>query len=287
MEEGSLRVDANVSVRKAGSAEFGTRCEIKNMNSLRSLGRAVEFETARQIALIGEGGRVVQETRYWDEAAGRTGSMRSKEEAYDYRYFPEPDLVPIDPSPEWVASVAAALPPMPASRRAAVAEASGMPADADAVVTVVRLGLDGFVEAVAKSGLGGAEAPAIAVRRLANEVAAVPDSVDRLDPAAFSKLVAMEAGGSLPAAQARTVLRKMMESGGDPEQIAAELGFEAMDATALEAIVDEVIAAHPAEWDRFVAGEDKLTGFFIGHVKAATDGKADLKAVSALLRSRR
>lgn len=288
MEEGSLRVDANVSVRPAGSSDFGTRCEIKNMNSLRSLGRAIDYEAARQIALIGDGGTVAQETRHWDEASGRTGSMRSKEEAYDYRYFPEPDLVPVEPSPDWVRSVQESLPRMPADRRTAIADASGMAADSDAVVTVVRLGLDDLVEAVvAAAGAGSSGVAALAVRRAANEVAADLDGAGRLDRGSFARLVAMEAGGELTAAQARTVLKTMLESGGQPERIAADLGFEAMDASALEKVVDDVIAAHPDEWQRFCTGEDKLTGFFISHIKSATDGKADLKAASGLLRSRR
>ena len=124
MEEGSLRIDANVSVRRAGSSELGTRCEIKNMNSLRSLVRAIDYEAARQIALVEAGERVVQETRHWDEGEGRTHSMRSKEEAYDYRYFPEPDLVPLEPTDEWISEVVASLPPLPAARRAELARAS-------------------------------------------------------------------------------------------------------------------------------------------------------------------
>ena len=284
MEEGSLRVDANVSVRRRGE-ELGTRCEIKNMNSLRSLGRAIEYEAARQIRVIEEGGSVSQETRHWDENAGRTGSMRSKEEAYDYRYFPEPDLVPVAPSDDWVSSVAAALPRLPADRRAALGAATGMEPDSDGVVTVVRLGLDDLVEAVVAAGAGPAAA-AVAVRRAANEVAADMDAAERLDRAAFARLMQMEAGGSLTAAQAREVLKTMMESGGDPAAIAAERGYEAMDTGDLERVVDEVIAAHPDEWTRYCGGEEKLTGLFIGAIKKATDGKADLKAASALLRSR-
>ena len=143
MEEGSLRVDANVSVRPAGSTEFGTRCEIKNLNSLRSLGRAIDYEAARQVELIAEGGRVVQETRHWDEASGRTGSMRSKEEAYDYRYFPEPDLVPVDPPADWIAAVAGVAPGLPADPPGrGGGRRPGSTPDADAVVTVVRLDLD-------------------------------------------------------------------------------------------------------------------------------------------------
>jgi aspartyl-tRNA(Asn)/glutamyl-tRNA(Gln) amidotransferase subunit B len=286
MEEGSLRVDANVSVRRRGADAFGTRCEIKNMNSLRSLGRAIEYEAARQVALIEGGGTVTQETRHWDESAGRTGSMRSKEEAYDYRYFPEPDLVPIAPSAEWVSEVERSLPRLPADRRSAIARASGLAADSDAVVTVVRLGLDDLVDAVAAAG-GGAEAAAVAVRRVANEVASDPDAASALDRAAFARLIAMEAGGELTAAQARTVLKALMQDGGDPERIAAELGFEAMAAGDLEQVVDEVIAAHPDEWARYCGGEDKLVGVFIGDIKKATGGKADLKVASSLLRTRR
>ena len=283
MEEGSIRVDANVSIRPDGSDQLGTRCEIKNLNSLRSLGRAIDYEAARQIEVITSGGRVVQETRHWDEAAGRTGSMRSKEEAYDYRYFPEPDLVPIDPSPEWVAAVKGSIPSLPAARRRAVAAAAAMDSAADPVVTVVRLDLDPYLEGAVAAG-GDAT---LAVRRLANEVAAQIDTVDRLSVDGFVRLLALESAGSLTTAQARTVLRELLGSGGDPESVAARLGFEAMAATDMADVIDQVIGDHPSEWDRYAAGEDKLTGFFIGHIKAATNGRADLKAASALLRARR
>ncbi|MDQ2725290.1 MAG: Asp-tRNA(Asn)/Glu-tRNA(Gln) amidotransferase subunit GatB, partial [Actinomycetota bacterium] len=152
MEEGSLRVDANVSIRPVGSETFGTRCEIKNMNSIRSLRRAIDYEVARQIQLVEGGGRVVQETRHWSEDEGRTSSMRSKEEAFDYRYFPEPDLVPVDPPASWIAAVVETLPSLPAERRAAVASVSGMASDADAVVTVVALDLDRLVSSVVAAG---------------------------------------------------------------------------------------------------------------------------------------
>ena len=286
MEEGSLRVDANVSVRPAGSAEFGTRCEIKNMNSLRSLGRAIEYEAQRQIEVISDGGTIVQETRHWDESSGRTGSMRSKEEAYDYRYFPEPDLVPVEPSERWIDEVAASLPELPASRRATVASASGIDADQDAVVTVVRLDLDRYLAAVT-AGRPSTETAAVAVRRLANEVAAEMESIGNLDEGAFAELVAMESEGSLTPSQSRTVLKEMLQSGGRPEDIAARHGFEALGAGALEETVEQVISAHPAEWARFSGGEDKLTGFFVGKIKEASQGNADLREATALLRQRR
>jgi aspartyl-tRNA(Asn)/glutamyl-tRNA(Gln) amidotransferase subunit B len=283
MEEGSLRVDANVSVRPVGSTEFGTRCEIKNLNSLRSLGRAIDYEAMRQVELIGDGGRVIQETRHWDENAGVTGSMRSKEEAEDYRYFPEPDLVPVVPSEGWKRAVAESLPALPSARRMAVAAASGFDPSSDAVVTIVRLDLDRYVQGVAEAG-GDA---ALAVRRLANEVAAEIQSIGELPVDAFVSLVAMETDGSLTTAQARTVLKELLASGGDPKAVAARLGFEAMAADDLAALVDKVAAEHPEEWGRYLAGEDKVAGFFISQIKSASDGKADLKAASALLRARR
>jgi aspartyl-tRNA(Asn)/glutamyl-tRNA(Gln) amidotransferase subunit B len=283
MEEGSLRIDANVSVRPAGSDELGTRCEIKNMNSLRSLGHAITYEAARQVRLIEEGTRVVQETRHWNEAEGVTSSMRSKEEAYDYRYFPEPDLVPVEPSEAWVAQVASSLPSMPAERRARIASAAGMPPDADAVVTVVRLGLDALVDAAVAAGVDAN----LAVRRLANEVAADLDGLGRLDPGAFVRLVAMEAGGELTSAQARTVLKELLAAGGKPDEVAGRLGFESLGAADLAAAVDEVIADEPDAWARYLAGEDKLAGLFIGRIKAATGGKADLAVAARLLRERR
>ena len=283
MEEGSLRVDANVSVRPLGSEAFGTRCEIKNMNSLRSLGRAVEHEAARQVRLIEEGGSVSQETRHWNEDEGRTSTMRSKEEAYDYRYFPEPDLVAVDPDPDWLEMVRAGLPPMPADRRRSVAAAAGMEPDSDSVVTVVRLGLDGYVEAAVAAGRDAN----LAVRRLANEVAADSGSVGNLEVGSWVALLGMEAGGQLTTAQARTVLKELLAAGGDPVAIAAAHGFESLGEDVLAAALDGVIAADREAWARYVAGEDKLQGLFIGRLKAATGGNADLAAASGLLRARR
>jgi aspartyl-tRNA(Asn)/glutamyl-tRNA(Gln) amidotransferase subunit B len=283
MEEGSLRVDANVSVRAAGSSDYGTRCEIKNMNSLRSLGRAIDYEAARQVGLREAGDRVVQETRGWNEADGRTHSMRSKEEAFDYRYFPEPDLVPVTPDEAWVADVASGLPPLPAARRARVAAAAGLAPDADAIATVVRLDLDDLVVAAVDAGADGG----LAVKRLANEVAAGLDQGHRPAPPAFCRVVLMEDRGELTSAQARTVLKELVERGGDADEIVARLGFEAIADNAVDAAIDDVIAANQAEWARFVAGEDKLQGLFVGKVKVATGGRADLKAVAASLRERR
>jgi aspartyl-tRNA(Asn)/glutamyl-tRNA(Gln) amidotransferase subunit B len=288
MEEGSLRVDCNVSVRPQGSSEFGTRCEIKNMNSLRSLVRAVTYESARQVEVLTSGGKVVQETRHWDEADGRTHSMRSKEEAFDYRYFPEPDLVTLDPGPEWVEEAKGSLPVLPAERRARVAAAAGVDASAEPVATVVRLGLDDIVAAAVVAKVD----PGLALRRLANEVAgeladANGGTGNEFDTDSFLRLVALEERGELTPAQARTVLKVLVADGGDPASIAAGLGFQAMSAGVLEETVDQVIADNPREWERYSGGDDKLAGFFIGKVKAATAGNADLRVAADLLRRRR
>jgi len=286
MEEGSLRVDANVSVRRAGTAELGTRCEIKNLNSLRSLGRAVDYEIDRQVALLEDGGAVVQQTRHWDEDHGETVALRSKEEAFDYRYFPEPDLVPVVPDPAWQRDVSASLGPMPAERRAKVSALLGPadgPARVEQVSTVVELGLDALVVAAVNAGAD----PVLALTRAANEAAAEAERARALDAASFASLVRMEHDGELSATQAKAVLADMLELGGDPAEIAQRRGFEALGAGSLAAVVDEVLAANPAEWERYRAGEDKLAGFFTGKVMQATSGRADGKAVAAELRRRR
>jgi aspartyl-tRNA(Asn)/glutamyl-tRNA(Gln) amidotransferase subunit B len=172
---------------------------------------------------------------------------------------------------------------MPADRRATVAAASGMAPDSDPVVTVVRLDLDPLLNAAVAAGADGE----LAVKRLANEVAASLEQAAGLDPTSFAALIGMESRSELTPAQARTVLKELLEQGGDPADIARTHGFEAMDAGALDAVLDEVIAANPSEWERFMGGEDKVQGFLIGKIKAATGGNADLKAASALLRSRR
>jgi aspartyl-tRNA(Asn)/glutamyl-tRNA(Gln) amidotransferase subunit B len=281
MEEGSLRVDANVSVRPRHSATFGTRCEIKNLNSLRSLARAIEYEASRQVAELEDGRAIVQETRHWNEGEGRTSSMRSKEEAYDYRYFPEPDLVPVEPDDEWRTSVRTCLPVLPAERRARLAQAAGMaPAD---VALLVENDLDDLVQAAIAEGAD----PRIAVNRAANELAAEIDAARKLSAQAFARLVGMEATGKLTATQSKVVLGELLATGSDdPESIAKAKGFEAMDESALVALVDSLIAEKAAEWERFKGGEQKLMGLFVGEAMKRTQGKADGKAVTRLLQER-
>ena len=283
MEEGSMRVDANVSVRPVGDGELGTRCEVKNVNSLRSLVRAIDYEARRQVDVLEAGDRVHQETRHWDEEAGRTRAGRSKEGAEDYRYFLEPDLVVLDPSPEWVAEIAADLPVLPAARRARLAAVAGVtPGE---VALVVERKLDDLALATIEAGADPARVLNHVEHNLAVEGAA------GLDPAQFAALVGLELDGSLTATQAKQVLAEMVTSGSSPAAIAQAHGFEAMDTSALEGIVDAVIAANGADWAEFVAADDKkrgkLTGFFVGQVMKESKGQADGKAVTALLNQRR
>lgn len=279
MEEGSLRVDCNVSVRRRGESEFGTRCEIKNINSLRAMGRAIEYEAARQVDLITSGERVVQQTRHWNDAEGRTTTLRSKEDADDYRYFPEPDLVVLDPGEEWVERVRASLPMLPSARRHRLAETAGAGLEQSALI--VERGLDDLCLATIELGADPARVLTHAEHNMSDE-----RSLDVV-PERFAELVALELAGKLTATQTKTVLADMIDTGDAPADIAARNGFEAMDTGALESVVDGLIADNPAEWQRFCDGDGKVTGFFVGQVMKATQGKADGKAVTALLNARK
>ncbi len=284
LEEGSMRFDANVSVRKTGDP-LGTRCEIKNLNSLRSLQRAIDYEAARQVELILEGGTVRQETRHWDEGIGETSTLRVKEDAEDYRYFREPDLTELVPDQPWQDRVRAALPPMPAARRAKLLERipGATKAQEDAVVVVIDLDLEHFVNAAAD---GGAEI-SIAVSRAANELAAGIDTLSNLTTDAFTQTVLMESKGELSATQSKVVLGELLANGGDPKKIAAEKGFEQMSSDSLGATIDDLIAKNPDEWQRYKDGDDKLSQFFVGQAMKQTQGKANGKAVIAELQLRK
>jgi aspartyl-tRNA(Asn)/glutamyl-tRNA(Gln) amidotransferase subunit B len=294
MEEGSLRIDANISLRPAGAETLGTRAEIKNMNSLRSLARALEHEAQRQAEVLESGEAVVQETRHWDEEAGRTHSLRSKEEAYDYRYFPEPDLVPLLPSAEWREHVRAAMPELPAARKARLVEAWGI-SDVDAGILVSTAGLADYAEAaVVAAGAAGAAAGRDVTNWVTGdllaqlkETGAAPADL-ALSPGGLAELVQLVGDGTLSRPLAKEVLAAALAGGGSPAAIVAERGLaQVSDEGALVAAVGAVLAAHPAEVERYRSGEDKdrkkLRGFFMGKVMAEMKGRGNPQVLNRLL----
>ena len=282
MEEGSMRVDANVSVHRPDEP-FGTRCEIKNLNSVRSLARAIDYEADRQMALIESGEQVRQETRHWAEGDARTHTLRTKEDADDYRYFLEPDLVPLDPDRAWIERLRAELPVLPAARRQALAEATGQPSDSEAVVVVTERGQDTYVLAVVDQGGDPARALIHVQQAFAGE------GSDPVVPAAdLAALTRMETDGAVTATQAKQLLAEIVAGGGgDPQRIATERGFQAMDTSALDALVDQVIAGNEGTWSSYCCGNDKAVGALVGAAMKLSRGQADGRAVTDRLRSRR
>ena len=274
MEEGSIRVDANVSVRPIDESDLRTRCEIKNVNSLRSLGRAIEYEANRHINLYDNGESPTQETRHWDEISGRTRPGRSKEDAEDYRYFPEPDLVPLNPSAAELKLIKDGLPNLPAQRRKNLMDILG--SDANDAVILVEREHDAF--AVDAIELGGVK-ESIA-KYLINNLA---DGMGDLSPKALAELTQMEANGDVTSTQARKILVELVANGGAPGEIAEHLGLETIDADAIEKMVLELIGEHPNEWGRYRDGDKKVQGFFVGQIMKATSGQADGKIVNQIL----
>jgi aspartyl-tRNA(Asn)/glutamyl-tRNA(Gln) amidotransferase subunit B len=278
LEEGSMRVDANVSVRPFGSDELRTRCEIKNLNSLRSLHRAIGYEAERHIGLYEAGEAPQLETRHWSEE-GRTHTLRSKEEANDYRYFPEPDLVLLDPDTDWIQQIAAGMPELPAEQRKRLVDSAGV--DLETAATIVNRGLSSLIFAAIDAGADAQRATTHAVQNLAIDGAA------GLDAEHFAALIVMEKSGVLTATQTKQVLSEMVDTGLDPTSIAQTRGFEAMESNELEILVDRAIAENPEAWVKFCEGEDKVQGVFVGAVMKASKGQADGKAVNSILRQRK
>ena len=278
LEEGSMRVDANVSVRPSGSEELRTRCEIKNLNSLRSLQRAVSYEAQRHIDLYEAGENPTQETRHWSEE-GRTHTLRSKEEANDYRYFPEPDLVLLEPDPAWVQQVADSMPELPAQQREKLIDLAGL--DMEDAATIVTRGMSQLVTAAVEAGADPRRAVTHVIQNL------VIDGAEQLDPTHFVELIRLEHAGDLTATQTKQVLSEMVATGLAPSEIAQNLGFESMEAGELETLVDAAIAENSEAWEKFCQGEEKVQGVFVGAVMKASKGQADGKAVTAILNQRR
>ena len=286
MEEGSLRCDANVSVRPRGQAALGTKAEVKNLNSFRHVQRALEFEIARQTQLLGEGGRVVQETRLWDTASGRTVSMRSKEEAHDYRYFPEPDLPPVTLDPVWIEQVRSSLPELPDARRHRFVSQYGLP-DYDAGVLTQSAEVADYFEATAK-GAGNPKAASNWVMgelmRRAND-AGVSVAELPITPVALGALIRLVDAGTITSPVAKEVFDTMIASGRTADEIVATEGLARIDdAAAIEKAVRQVMEANADAVAQYRAGKQKTFGFLVGQVLKATKGKASPERVNELMR---
>jgi aspartyl-tRNA(Asn)/glutamyl-tRNA(Gln) amidotransferase subunit B len=286
MEEGSLRCDANVSVRPAGQEKFGTKAEVKNVNSFRYLQKALEYEIERQIELLQQGGRVMQETRLWDSATGRTHSMRSKEEAHDYRYFPEPDLPPLVVDAARIDAVRATMPELPEARRRRFVAAYGLPEYDAGVLTQSSELADYFEEVARRSGNAKAASNWIMgeLLRTTNERAMSIDRVP-LTPAALAGLIALIDKGTISSTIAKDVFAKMFDSGRSPDEIVAADGLAQIgDEGALLAIVQDVITRNPDAVAQYRAGKNQTFGFLVGQVMKGSGGKANPKLANTLLK---
>jgi aspartyl-tRNA(Asn)/glutamyl-tRNA(Gln) amidotransferase subunit B len=288
MQEGSFRVDANVSVRPRGESRLGTRTELKNLNSFRFLERAIDYEVERQIDVLESGGTVVQETRLYDAARDETRSMRSKEEANDYRYFPDPDLLPVELAEDDIAAIVTDMPELPDARRARFHERFGLSEYDAGVLTATRETADYF-ETVA-TGCGDAKLAAnwvmgelsAALNREARDVQGSP--VAAADLVGLLRRVLDE---TLSGKLAKEVFAAMWAGEGSADAIIEARGLKQVtDSGAIEAIIAEIVAAHPTEAEQLRAGKDKVMGFFVGQVMKATQGKANPSQVNQLLRKK-
>ncbi|MCT8989385.1 Asp-tRNA(Asn)/Glu-tRNA(Gln) amidotransferase subunit GatB [Chelativorans sp. SCAU2101] len=285
MEEGSLRADVNVSVRRPGEP-FGTRCEIKNVNSIRFVGQAIESEARRQIAILEDGGKVEQETRLFDPNKGETRSMRTKEEAHDYRYFPDPDLVPLVFDQAYVDALAADLPELPDEKKARFMESFGL-SEYDASVLVSEKAIADYFEQVAAGRDGKAAANWVindllgALNKNGKSIEETPVSPDQL-----GAIIDLIKDGTISGKIAKDLFEIVWNEGGDPTRIVEERGMKQVtDTAAIEKAVDEVIAANPDKVEQAKA-KPTLAGWFVGQVMKATQGKANPQAVNALVKQK-
>ncbi len=288
MQEGSLRCDANISVRPAGQAELGTKAEIKNMNSFKALHKAVSYEIQRQIKLLESGGKVVQETRTWDEARGETLSMRSKEEAHDYRYLPDPDLAPLVIDRAWVEAIKAGLPELPDARRQRLVTAYGLP-EYDAMVLTSSRELADYYEECVQIYNNPKLVSNWVMGELARMMNAGGQDIQevRISPAQLAKLLQLLAEGTISGRIARTVLEEMFNTGKDAGKVIEEQGLVQISDTGLiEKVVDEVIATNPKSVEDYRSGKEKAIGFLVGQVMKSTKGKANPGLVNELLKEK-
>ncbi|HET6628783.1 MAG TPA: Asp-tRNA(Asn)/Glu-tRNA(Gln) amidotransferase subunit GatB, partial [Woeseiaceae bacterium] len=289
MQEGSFRCDANVSIRPRGEVKLGTRTEIKNLNSFRFVEKAIEFEIERQIDVLEEGGTVVQETRLFDSDKGETRPMRTKEEANDYRYFPDPDLLPVELDEAFVAAVRETLPELPAAKRERFVAALGLkPADAE--ILVLNRALADYFEAAAAATTAG---PRVVANWIIGDLSAalnrdglaIEDS--RIAPAALAGLLDRIDDHTISGKLAKDVFEAMWAGEGGADAVIEKTGLRQItDASAVLAVVDGIIAANPAQAAEYRAGKEKLLGFFVGQVMKETRGQANPEQVNRLLKER-
>ncbi len=288
MEEGSFRCDANISVRPRGTETFGTRTELKNMNSFRNVEKALEYEIERQIAALESGETVVQETRLWDAAAGVTRTMRGKEEADDYRYFPDPDLLPLVVEEDWIEEIRQTLPELPAEKRDRLVKQYGIPLYDAEVITAEKAVADYFEECVK---ICNAPKPASnwvmteVLRELKEgerEISQFPVTARHL-----GEMILMIEKGTISGKIAKTVFAEMVATGDPPEKIVQEKNLvQVTDQGAIEAVIDEVLAENPEQVERYKGGKTKLLGFFVGQVMKKTKGKANPQMVNTILKDK-
>jgi aspartyl-tRNA(Asn)/glutamyl-tRNA(Gln) amidotransferase subunit B len=288
MEQGSLRCDANVSVRPAGQGELGVKTEIKNMNSFRFIEKALEYEIKRQIKAVKEGEKIIQETRLWNTEKSITESMRSKEEAHDYRYFPDPDLMPMEFEQAWIDEIKQSVGELPDAKRARYITELNMPAQDADMLTAEKAVAEWFEQAVELGGDPKSAANWIKgdLARLLNEENRQIDECP-VTPKHLVIMLALIDKGTISGKIAKTVFEEMYKTGKDAETIVKEKGLvQVSDQSEIEKIVDDILEASPGEVERFKGGEAKLMGFFVGQVMKQTKGKANPKIVNELLRNK-
>jgi aspartyl-tRNA(Asn)/glutamyl-tRNA(Gln) amidotransferase subunit B len=288
MEQGSLRCDANVSLRPVGSQELGVKTEVKNMNSFRFVQRALEYEIKRQRAILQQGGTVVQETRLWDSDKGLTHGMRGKEAAHDYRYFPDPDLVPVVIDDEWIEQVRRELPELPGAKKARFMEEYDLP-DGDALVLTASKDLAAYFEECVARFPQPKRVSNWIMAELLRELNRDDREIDQcpVPPVRLAHLLQLIDDGVISGKMAKTVFEQMYRTGKSPESIIDEQGLQQLtDQRELADIIERVLAAHPSQVQDYRDGKEKLLGFFVGQVMKQTQGKANPRLVNEILREK-
>ncbi len=288
MEEGSFRCDANISLRPKGQQAFGVKTELKNMNSFRNVQKALDYEIRRQTALLDQGEKVIQETRLWDAARGVTASMRGKEEAHDYRYFPDPDLVPLGIDPQWIEKIRAALPELPDTKKERFIRDYGIP-DYDADILTSSKALANYYEECLRSY----EKPKIVsnwiMSELLRELKRDEREIEECPVPArhLSEMLQMMEDGVISGKIAKSVFEEMYRTGKRAPEVVKEKGWvQVSDSSEIDRMIDQVLAANPKEVEAYRKGKDKLFGFFVGQVMKATQGKANPQLVNELLKKK-